>query len=178
MAFSLLLAVGCTKTETKSNDSSGNNSTIPGGGASTPSYFFTCKVNGIPTDFKAMTLIKDDPSNIQQFYLIGQKSAADFPSITFTLNKKNPGWVNGLKYVMDEYDLSNLTEYKAPNLTLFKSTATPSSPTSGLRLNFDIIDLGAKEPYAAGTFSGTLQLEENTNTVVITEGKFKVLFLN
>jgi hypothetical protein len=179
IAFAMLFVLSCSKTDTQTNDNSGNpNNPGGGGGGSTPTYFFSCKVNGVFTDFTAMTLIKDDPSNIKQFYLIGQKTAKDFPSITFTLNKKNPGWVNGLSYVMDEYDLSNLTEFKAPDLTLFKSTATPASPTSGLRLHFDVIDFNAKEPYAAGNFSGTLQLEENTNTVVITEGKFKVQFLN
>jgi hypothetical protein len=46
-----------------------------------------------------------------------------------------------------------------------------------LRIKFDKITL-AKGQFAIGTFSGTLQLEENVTTVVITEGKFKVKFSN
>jgi hypothetical protein len=58
-----------------------------------------------------------------------------------------------------------------------QSKATPASANSGLRIKFDKITL-AKGQFAVGTFSGTLQLEENVTTVVITEGKFKVKFSN
>jgi hypothetical protein len=178
LAFALLFVGSCTKSDGVEKDTNGNNNNNGGGGTNTPSYYFTCKVNGVLTDFKAMTLIKDDPSNIKQFYLIGQKNDTELPSITYTLNFKGSGWVNGLTYVLDEYDLKNLAEFKTPNQSLFKSTATPASATSGMRLVFDKIDMTGSEPFASGTFSGTLQLEENMSTVVITEGKFKVKFLN
>ncbi|MBP7510700.1 MAG: hypothetical protein KA981_02150 [Bacteroidia bacterium] len=178
--FALLFFASCTKTDTLEKAPGGNTNNPSGGGGGTnnPTYFFTCKVNGVFTDFQAMTLIKDDPSNIKQFYLIGQRTDKELPSLTYTLNFKGPGWVDGLSYALDEHDLVNLAEFKAPNLNLFKSTATPSSATSGMKLMFDKIVMTGSAPYASGTFSGTLQLEENMNTVVITEGKFKVQFLN
>jgi hypothetical protein len=97
--------------------------------------------------------------------------------LLFTLNYKAPGWVDGLSYALDENDFVNFAEYKTPSELVFKSKATPASANSGLRIRFDKITL-AKGQFAIGTFSGTLQLEENVTTVVITEGKFKVKFSN
>ena len=71
----------------------------------------------------------------------------------------------------------NFAEYKTPAELVFKSKSAPASPTTGLRIKFDKIILPMGQ-YASGTFSGTLQLEESLNTVVITEGKFKCQFLN
>jgi hypothetical protein len=176
----LLFASACSKTET--NPTANENDTTQtggggGGGGTNPTYYFTFKANGVLQDFKAMTLIKDDPNNIKQFYLVGQKSEKDLPNLLFTLNYKSPGWVDGLSYVLDENDFVNFAEYKTPAELVFKSKAAPASPNTGLRIKFDKIVLAAGE-YASGTFSGTLQLEENLNTVVITEGKFKCKFLN
>lgn len=171
IAFMLFWLAGCSKSDTPTTTDTNN------GGTNTPTYYFTCKVNGVYTDFKAMTLIKDDPNNIQQMFLVGQKSNTELPSLTFTLNYKAPGWVDGLTYVLDEKDLNNFVEYKNTALLIFKSKATPASATSGLTVKFDKIIL-PKDQYVSGTFSGTLQLEENVTSVSITEGKFKVQVLN
>ncbi len=173
LAFAFIVLSSCSKTETSTNNGTNNN----GGGGSTPTYYFTCKVNGTPLDFGAMTLVIDDTLNPKMMFLVGQKSNTQLPSLTFTLNYKAPGWVDGLTYVMDEHDFDNFVEYKNVGLLIFKSKATPASVTTGLTLKFDKILFG-KGQYASGTFSGTLQLEENTTSVAITEGKFKVQFLN
>lgn len=180
IALVLLLASACSKTETNPSNSTNDTTNTGGGGGgggTNPTYYFTCKVNGVSQDFKAMTLIKDDPSNIKQFYLVGQKSDTELPNLLFTLNFKSPGWVDGLSYTLDENDFVNFAEYKTPSELVFKSKATPASATTGLRITFSKIVLPMGE-YAMGTFSGTLQLEENLNTVVITEGKFKCKFMN
>ncbi len=173
LAFAFVVLSSCSKTDTNTGNGSNNN----GGGGTAPAYFFTCKVNGTLTDFTAMTLVIDDTLNPKMMFLIGQKSNTQLPSLTFTLNYKAPGWIDGLSYILDEHDLTNFVEYKSPTLLLFKSTATPASATTGLTIKFDKILFG-KGNYASGTFSGTLQLEENTTAVAITEGKFKVQFLN
>ncbi|OYU94853.1 MAG: hypothetical protein CFE21_14285 [Bacteroidetes bacterium B1(2017)] len=173
LAFAFLGLAGCSKTESPTTSGSNTNT----GGNTTPTYYFTCKVNGVATDFKAMTLIKDVADNPQMLFLVGQKSATELPSLTFTLNFKGSGWVDGLTYVLDEKDFDNFVEYKNVAQLLFKSKATPASANTGLTVVFDKIIL-PKDQYASGTFHGTLQLEENTTTVQITEGKFKVQFLN
>jgi hypothetical protein len=178
VALLVMFSWSCSKTN---NDPTGNPNNNPtgggGGGGTNPTYYFTFKANGIQQDFKAMTLIKDDPNNIKQLYLVGQKTDKDLPNLLFTLNYKSPGWVDGLSYVLDENDFVNFAEYKTPAELVFKSKAAPASPTTGLRITFDKIILPMGQ-YASGTFSGTLQLEESLNTVVITEGKFKCQFLN
>lgn len=176
--FALAFVAGCSKTSSPAPEGSNNGTGGGGGGGNTtPTYFFTCKVNGVATTFAAMTLIKDNPADPQQIFLVGAKSNTELPQLTFTLNKTSAGWVDGLTYVMDEKDLTNLAEYQSPTKLLFKSTATPASASSGLTLHFDKIVL-PKDQYASGTFSGTLQLEENITSVAITEGKFKVQFMN
>jgi|694.fasta_scaffold110505_3 hypothetical protein len=171
----LMIALSCSKTN---NNPPANDPNNPGGGGgTTPTEYFTFKVNGVQQDFKAMTLVKDNPDDIKQFYLVGQKSDLQLPNLLFTLNYKAPGWVDGLSYALDENDFVNFAEYKTPSELVFKSKATPASANSGLRIRFDKITL-AKGQFAIGTFSGTLQLEENVTTVVITEGKFKVKFSN
>lgn len=162
---------GCSK-PTSSDPDNNNNP-----GPSAPVYYFNCKVNGVFTEFAAQTLIKDYPDDPKQIFLVGQKNNTDLPSLTFTLNKTGTGWKDGLTYVLDEKDLVSFVEYKNVAKLIFKSTATPASVSSGLTLHFDKIVL-PKDQYASGTFSGTLQLEENITSVVITEGKFKVQFLN
>lgn len=173
LAFAFTFLSSCSKTETTNTGGTNNN----GGGNNTPTYYFTCKVNGSLVDFGAMSLVVDDTLSPKMMFLIGQKTNTQLPSITFTLNYKAPGWVDGLTYVMDEHDLDNFVEYKNVALLIFKSKATPASATTGLTLKFDKIIMGRGQ-YASGTFSGTLQLEENTTSVAITEGKFKVQFLN
>lgn len=174
LGLTLVWFAGCSKTESPTTSGNNNNN---GGGNNTPTYYFNCKVNGVYTEFAAMTLAKDDASNPKQIFLVGQKSNTELPSITFTLNYKAPGWVDGLTYNLNDQDFTNFVEYKDPGLHLFKSTATPGSATSGLVLKFDKIVL-PKDQYASGTFSGSLQLEENITSIIITEGKFKVQFLN
>jgi hypothetical protein len=173
IAFAFMGLSACSKSDSTVDTGSNNNN---GGGNTTPTFYFNCKVNGIATDFKAMTLVKDNPDNPQQLFLVGALSNTELPSLTFTLNNKG-GWTDGLSYTLDENDFVNTVEYKNAAKLLFKSTATPASATSGLRIKFDTIKL-PKGEYASGTFSGTLQLEENTTSVNITEGKFKVEFLN
>lgn len=177
----LLFASACSKTDSTptggNNPGDTTNTGGGGGGGTTPTYYFSCKVNGVLQDFKAMTLIKDNPDDIKQVYLVGQKSDTELPNLLFTLNFKSPGWVDGLSYTLDENDFVNFAEYKTPTELVFKSKATPASANTGLRITFSkmILPMGQ---YAMGTFSGTLQLEENLNTVVITEGKFKCKFMN
>lgn len=171
-ALALLAISSCSKTESPTTGGNNNN-----GGGTTPTYFFTCKVNGVFTDFKAMSLAKDDTNNIQEIFLVGSKSYAELPSLLFSLKYKAPGWVDGLAYDLDENDFSNSCEYKNQALLIFKSTATPASASSGLKIKFDKIIL-PKDQYVSGTFSGSLQLEENVTSVIITEGKFKVQFIN
>jgi hypothetical protein len=173
-AVTLVGFFGCSKTESPTTNTNNNNN----GGTTTPTYYFTCKVNGIPTDFKAMTLVKDYPDKPQQMFLVGAKSNAELvPSLTFTLNYKSPGWVDGLTYTLDEKELVSFVEFKNANQLIFKSIATPASTSTSMVLKFDKIIL-PKDQYASGTFSGSLQLEENVTSVIITEGKFKVQFLN
>lgn len=173
----LLFALACSKTNSNPPVNNPNDSNNTGGGGTTPTEYFTFKVNGVQQDFKAMTLVKDYPDDIKQFYLVGQKNDLQLPNLLFTLNYKAPGWVDGLSYVLDDNDFVNFAEYKIPSELVFKSKATPASANSGLRIKFDKISL-AKGQFAIGTFSGTMQLEENVTTVVITEGKFKVKFSN
>lgn len=173
----MMLTFSCSKSTNNPTGNNNNNQTGGGGGGTTPTYYFTFKANGVQQDFKAMTLIKDDPNNIKQLYLVGQKNDKELPNLLFTLNYKAPGWVDGLSYVLDENDFVNFAEYKTPAELVFKSKSAPASPTTGLRIKFDKIVLPMGQ-YASGTFSGTLQLEESLNTVVITEGKFKCQFLN
>ncbi len=172
-SLAILAISSCSKTESPTTGGGNNN----GGGTTTPTYYITCKVNGVLTDFKSMNLVKDDPNNAQEIFLIGAKGEKEFPTITFALKYKAPGWVDGLTYQLDENDFVNTCEYKNQGLFIFKSTATPASASSGLNIKFDKFSL-AKDQFVSGTFSGTLQLEENVTSVLITEGKFKVQFLN
>jgi hypothetical protein len=47
LAFALLFVGSCTKSDGVEKDTNGNNNNNGGGGTNTPSYYFTCKVNGV-----------------------------------------------------------------------------------------------------------------------------------
>ncbi len=138
-------------------------------------YYFTCKVNGVAKDLKSLTLIKDPVVSPQQLYMTVALNSMNTPPIMqFTLNRKGTGFVAGLNYLLNDEDLNNFCTYTAEGgMNVYKSIATPHANNGGLSLNFTAFD-----STATGTFSGTLQLEENTNTVTITEGKFRIKFMN
>ncbi|MBC7382007.1 MAG: hypothetical protein H7296_03320 [Bacteroidia bacterium] len=140
-------------------------------------YYFSCKINGVFKDFKNQTLIKDNPANVQEIFLVAGVTSGNTPPIfNFDLNKKGL-WEAGLSYKLDDNDLANFATYKDENLDEFKSTAISSSNNGGLTISFTSFNL-TKDSAVSGTFSGSLQLEQTVKTVVITEGKFKVKFQN
>lgn len=158
----------CKKTDTTTT------TTTPG--TTTNPYYFSCKVNGVFTDFKNMTLVKNDTINPQIIFLVGGVSAQNTPPIlNFTLNKKS-AWIAGLSYKLDYNDNDNFAIYKNLNLDEFKSTAIAATQ-GGVTISFSALNI-AKNGVATGTFAGSLQLEQSIDKVVITEGKFNVKFMN
>jgi hypothetical protein len=172
VSFTLLSS--CGKTDDPPANNNNNNG---GGGTPTVNYFFKCKVNGVEQSFKAFTLAKDDTISPNYLYLVAyaKEGSALPPYLTITMAGKSPGWVKGLSYTLNENDQTSTAEFKDEGDFLYKSLNTPGN--GGLNITFTEFDVN-KGGKVAGIFSGTLQLEENTNTVVITEGTFLVKMFN
>lgn len=167
--ISVLTFSTCKKSGT--TDPADPNNPNPSG----PAYYFTCKVNGVAKDLKSLTLIKDPVVSPQQIYMTVALNSMNTPPImAFTLNRKGTGFVSGLSYLLNDEDLNNFCTYTAEGgMNVYKSIATPHANNGGLNISFSAFDSAA-----TGTFSGILQLEENTNTITITDGKFRVKFMN
>ncbi len=160
----------CKKTDTTDT---GNNNT---NNNTNPIYYFTYKVNGVAKDLKSLTCVKDDVNNFQTLFITCAPAANvnSYPNMKYTLSYKGTGFIAGLSYTMNDEDLLNFCEYTAEGGNeIFRTKATPHSNNGGLTITFSAID-----SCATGTFSGTMQLEENTNTITITDGKFRIRFNN
>ncbi len=172
--FCLLLISSCKKGSSPTSGGGGNNNPPPPPGEQ---FYFTFKADGIAKNFKGLNVAKDDTMNFQTMYLIATLSPSTLnPIFTFTLQNQG-SWVNGISYKLDNSDRASHCEYQNESLFIFKSSASSATPTEGLTITFDKLN-PAKFGIVTGTFSGNLQLEENTNTVDITEGKFRMQFLN
>jgi hypothetical protein len=97
------------------------------------------------------------------------------PSMVFTFSKQPQGWVNGLTYVLDETIQTSKAEYTDVGNFVYKSLNAVAG--GGLNVVFTEFNQ-SKDGKITGTFSGSLQLEENTNTVTITEGQFSLKMFN
>lgn len=171
---SFTLMSSCSKTETPTDN---NNNNGGGGGTPTTNYFFKCKVNGVEQQFKAFTLAKDDTINPNYIILVAyaNQNSTQPPYFTITMAGKSPGWVKGLTYTMNENDQTSTAEFKDEGNFLYKSLNTPGN--GGLNITFTEFDVN-KGGKVGGVFNGSLQLEENNNTVVITDGTFLVPMFN
>jgi hypothetical protein len=174
IAFTLISS--CSKDDNSSNNNNNNNNNdttkVP-----TVNYFLKCKVNGVLQNFKAINLAKDDITNPNYIILVAyaNEGSALPPNLTITMGSKSPGWVKGLTYTLNENDQTSTAEFKDKDGFLYKSLNTPGN--SGLNITFTEFDVN-KGGKVGGIFSGSLQLEENTNTVQITEGTFLIKMLN
>jgi hypothetical protein len=179
--ISISTILACKKSKTNIAEEK-NNNTNPTDTTQTnpnlPPYYFTAKINGKEYILKATNLLKDNPSNPQELYLLGfQDFPNKIPSFQFILKKPAAGFHDGLSYLLDENDRQSFVNYTAENQSIFKSTATPAGDTTGVRLYFTKLPLDSGA-VVEGRFSGILQMEESVQTVVITDGKFKVPVLN
>ena len=173
IAFSLISS--CSKEDSSSDNNNNNNNDttkVP-----TVTYFLKCKVNGVAQSFKAINLAKDDTLNPNYVILVAYANEGSSlpPYMTITMASKSPGWVKGLSYTLNENDQSSTAEFKDQDGFLYKSLNTPGN--SGLNITFTEFDAN-KGGKVGGIFYGSLQKEENTNTVEITEGTFLVKMLN
>ena len=171
--ISFTLFSSCSKTDDTPTDT-GNNG---GGGTPTTTYFFKCKVNGVERSFKAFTLAKDDTINPNYIILVAyaNENNTQPPFFTITMANKSPGWVKGLTYNFNETEQSSTANFTDEGNFNYKSLNTPGN--GGLTLTFTDFDVN-KGGKVGGIFSGNLQLEENTNTVIITDGTFLVKMFN
>ncbi len=169
----LLMISACKKSDSTSSSNNNNNNNTP----PAAKYYFTFKAGGVAKDFKAINALKDDPLNFQALYIAASPSTTvQVPIFNFFLQKIGL-WNTGLTYKLSEIDKTSHCEYTSEGGFVYKTTASLNSPTTGLTITFTEFNL-AKDSAIAGTFSGNLQLEENTNTIDITEGKFRIPFLN
>ncbi len=175
-----IFSVACKKETNTATNPNGNNNPVDTGGNPTnlPPYYIYAKINGQDVVLKAANFIKDDPSNPQFGYLGGFFDFPNkIPSFQFQLKRPSTGFADGLTMVLDENDRQSFVNYTSATLNIFKSTATPASDTSGIRITFTKFpsDSGG---IIEGVFSGTLQLEESEATIIVKGGKFKVPSLN
>jgi hypothetical protein len=161
----------------KSDSSDGDSNNGGGGGTPKPTTFFKCKVNGVQVNFANFNIVKDDPSNPSMVFLSAYSTATSVapPSMVFTFSKQPQGWVNGLTYVLDETIQTSKAEYTDVGNFVYKSLNAVAG--GGLNVVFTEFNQ-SKDGKITGTFSGSLQLEENTNTVTITEGQFSLKMFN
>jgi hypothetical protein len=161
----------------KSDSSNGGSNNGGGGGTPTPTAFFKCKVNGVQVNFANFNIVKDDPNNPSMVFLSAYSTATSVapPSFVFTFTKQPQGWVNGLTYVLDETIQTSKAEYTDVGNFVYKSLNAVAG--GGLNVVFSEFNQN-KDGKITGTFSGSLQLEENTNTVTITEGQFSLKMFN
>lgn len=172
-------AVACKKETNTTTNPKTNNPIDTGGTTPTlPTYYIYAKINGQDVVLKAANFIKDDPKNPQFGYLGGFFDFPNkIPSFQFQLKRPSTGFSDGLIMVLDENDRQSFVNYTSATMNVFKSTATPASDTSGIRINFVKFPMDSGG-IIEGTFSGTLQLEESDATIIIKGGKFKVPSLN
>lgn len=176
--FILTVAVGLTAFSSCSkSDSSDGGSNNGGGGTTTPTTFFKCKVNGVLVNFANFNIVKDDPSNPSMIFISAYSTATSVapPSMVFTFVRQPQGWVSGLTYVLDETNQTSKAEYTDVGNFVYKSLNAVAG--GGLNVTFSEFN-EVKDGKVVGTFSGGLQLEENTNTVSITEGQFNLKMFN
>jgi len=167
-----MLSSSCSKDENTNNNNNNNKIDTPA-----VTYFFKCKVNGVSQSFKAINLAKDDTISPNYVVIGAYENAGSTlpPQFTIILTGKAPGWVKGLSYTLNEIEQASTAEFKDRDGFTYKSLNTPAN--GGLTITFTEFNVN-KGGRVGGTFSGTLQLEENTNTVEITEGSFLSTMLN
>lgn len=165
--LSLGFLSSCSKDD--SDDSGSNN----GGntGPVTPTQFFKCKINGVMQEFKSYVITKDDTNFTNYIVVIAFKDLNVKPAFVITLTRKPQGWVSGIKYVMNELEQESYTEFEDGNGFTFKSKNTPANTSFDVTLSEVNMSTNGM---IKGAFSGTLQLEENTNQVLISEGSFNI----
>jgi hypothetical protein len=170
--FSLVL-FSCKKTEVTTDN--GNNN---GGGTPVVTEWYSFKVNGVLYEMKSFTAGKDDSITPGLLFIAGTKVYGQMkPGFNISVNRPMSGWGDGTNFLLDETEQFNWAEFTDEEGYIFKSRATPKGEGNGLTISFTKMPMSPRTSIE-GTFSGILKLEENINTIAITEGKFKIKSVN
>ncbi|MFY8019705.1 MAG: hypothetical protein ACOVP1_00855 [Bacteroidia bacterium] len=168
-----LIMVSCKKEETTTTN---NNNT--GGGTNTATEWYSFKANGVLFEMKSFTAGKDDSITPGLLFLAGTKVFGQTkPGFNISINRPSMGWGDGTNFLLDETEQFNWAEFTDAEGYIYKSRATPKGAGNGLTLTFTKMPMNPRGTLE-GTFSGILKLEENVNTIEITEGKFKITSVN
>jgi hypothetical protein len=160
-----LLFVSCSKEE-----SSTNTTTIP-------SYFLSCKISGVSTQFAKVQVSRATINNAETFTIKANKttSGADTATVVIiTLKKQVAGWTEGMNYWIDgveEFGSFNYITtagmvYNTKNLSGAKKMSVTLSKVSY-----------KKDGVITGTFAGST-INANKQFIEISEGSFNCLVQN
>jgi hypothetical protein len=164
IACSSLILSSCSDDSPKPSDEDDKNTQAE--------YFITCEIDGVAYSAKTVSATRNTVNEPNSLTIIGSESANP-PMLQFTTTESNIGFEPGLNVTCNESSFpEQFASYNASQSEVF----TTSDDANGISLYFSKISY-VEGGEAEGSFAGSMS-DFDGNPIQVTNGKFKVKFVN